>query len=271
MLLSLITLLTATPVGSQDSTPCLFDTAAHTIIDTVTVGLLAAVPKGQPVQMRHDYLLAAQTIQNFFQRPAQLRLPFWARTVQVRGQGPSITGLYGYVQFRLDQLGRLADTEIHVDMSSPDVAESIVAAVRRADSANAFLSPSRDILHDHGIIRLRFGIVPDTGRQSIPMLRLVVPMIVIDSVPTMISFPQLGYPVALRAAGVGDNVLLQFVVLPDGHIDPGSLDLLQAGYREFAVAAIDGVRRARFRPARIGACAVPTVVSMPVSFKVRGW
>jgi len=256
-------------VGSQDSTPCLFDTAAHTVIDTVTVGLVAAWRKEQPTEARDDYLLAAQTIQDFFQRPALLRLPFWARTVKSRGENPSITGLYGYVRFRLDQIGRLADTVIDVDMSSPDVGESIAAAVRRADSANAFTPPSRAVLHDHGTIRLRFAAVPDTGRHSIPLMRLVIPTIVIDSVPALISFPRLSYPVGLRRAGLGDRVTLQFVVLSDGRIDPGSLDLLQAGYREFAIQAINGVRKARFRPARIGACAVPTVVAMPVDFKIR--
>jgi TonB-like protein len=269
VLLSLVSLLASASLTSQDSTPCLFDTAAHTVIDTATVGLVPAWREGQPIQAREDYLLAAQAIQNFFQHPMQLRLPFWARTVSRRGQN-RVPGLYGFVRFRLDRLGRLPDADIQVDMASDDVGESIVAAIKRADSASAFSPPSPAVLHDHGTVRLRFGIVADTGRKSIRLMRLVIPAIVVDSEPAVISLPPLTYPEMLRRAGFTDRILLQFVVLSNGRIDESTLDLLHADYREFAVEAIHGVREARFRPARIGTCAVPTVVALPIDFKIRG-
>jgi len=258
-------------VGSQDSTPCLFDTAAHTVIDSVTVGLVAAWRKGQPTEARDDYLYAAQAIQTFFRRPEQVRFPFWARTVPGRGPNSYMRSLRGYVRFRLNGLGRLADKDIQVDMISPDVVASIVAAIQRADSANAFSPPSPRVLHDQGTIKLGLTVVPDTGRQSFPLMRLIIPAIVVDSEPVVISFPRMRYPNTLRRAGLGDRIVLRFLVLADGRIDPGSLDLLQAGYREFAIEAVSAVREARFRPARIGPCSVPLVVALPIDFKVRRW
>jgi len=257
--------------ASQDSTRCSFDTAAHTVMEPVTLSLAAFWRAGQPVAARTDYVFAAQAIQAQFQRPEQVRLPFSARTI---GRTPqpgtfSTLPLRGLVRFRLDRLGHLADEDIDVDFASQDLAHSIVAAVRRADSANAFSPPSGAVLHDHGFIRLRVEPRPDTAGSSVPLIRLMVPAVLVDSTPKEVTFPSIEYPSELRVAGVGDTVLLQVLVLSDGSVDRSSLDLLKAQYQETALEAVQWVQKAKFRPARIGGCAVPMFVSLPVAFKVK--
>ena len=264
-----VALLVGTQIPAQDSTACAFDIATHTVRASVTVGFIAPWRKGQRIETRQDYLSAAQAIQSFYERPAQVRLPLWARTVGPYASHSHLSGLRGQVQFRLDDVGRLADSQIVVQMASPDVAESIVAAIRRADSAGAFMPPSSAVRSEHGLIRLRLVPLPDSSRPAIPLLQLVVPAVVVDSEPALLAFPPLTYPMTLREEGLGDRVMMQFVVLPDGRIDPSSLDLVSGTYREFAVEAIEGLQAARFRPARIGRCPVPIMAAMPIDFKIR--
>ena len=257
--------------ASQDSTSCSFDTAAHTVMEPVTLSLAALWRAGQSVAARNDYVFAAQAIQTQFQRPEQVRLPLSARTI---GRTPqpgtfSTLPLRGLVRFRLDRVGHLADKEIQVDFPSQDVAHNILAAVKRADSANAFPPPSSAVLHDQGFIRLRVEPLPDTVGSNIPLIRLMVPEVLVDSAPAVVSFPPMEYPRELREAGLGDSILLKVLVLSDGSIDPSSLDLLNAQYRETALAVIEHVQNFKFRPARIGGCAVPMFVSLPVAFKIK--
>jgi len=258
-------------VHPQDTTSCSFDTAAHTVLRSVTLSLLPE-RRGRDVPLESDdYLYAAQAIQTYFQRPSQVRLPLWARTV---GHTPtpgtlSTLPLRGLVRFRLDRVGRLADQDIVVDYPSQDLGQSLVAAVRRADSANAFPPPGSAVLHDHGTIRIRLAEFSDSVGTQIPLIRLMVPAVIVDSVPSLISGPRLIYPEALRQAGLGGRVELRLLVLPNGHIDPNSVDLVAARYRGFAVRAVDWVQGAKFRPASIGECAVPMVITLPIDFKIK--
>ena len=256
---------------AQDSTPCSFDTAAHTVLQPVTLSMVPELRGRDSAAGRDDYLYAAQAIQTYFQRPEHVRLPFWALTVgRAPRPGPSTTlHARGLIRFRLDAVGHLADQDIAVDYPSDDLDQSIIRAVKRADSANLFPPPSRAVLHDHGTIRLRLMEFPDSVATQFPLIRMIVPAVVVDSAPSLISFPRLSYPDELRQAGVGDHVAVRFLILPDGHVDRNSLDLVAATYREFAREAVDRVEDARFRPARIGGCAVPMVVTLPVNFKIR--
>lgn len=273
-------LLTARFVA-QDTTTCWLDTLGHTFRDTITIGLGAGRPPNKSQAARADYLTSAQAVQSYFRQPALVRLPLWARTVVSPAsltlawrlsQADSVYapyGLHGHVLFRVDPTGRLADSTIAVDIASPDIRESIVAAVQRADSALAFSPPSQDVLSDRGKIRLQFVEIPNSQGTSVPLLRVVVPGIRLEEGASVVSFPQLSYPEVLREQSLGGHVVLQFVVRADGRIEANSIDLLQAEYRDFALAAIHGVEGARFQPAHIGRCKLPTIVRVPVDFKIR--
>ena len=205
-----------------------------------------------------------------------LRLPFSARVI-VPYRPPTDDdlkefapfGLEGFVRFRLDSTGRLADDSIDVVTGSPDVVESTIAAVKRADSAKAFSPPSPDVRRERGVIVLRFVEMGRTTVPSVALLRLIVPGIVADSAPEVTAMRQIWFPRHLRKTGMSERVVLQFVINADGRMDPTSLELVRANNRELASEAIRGIKDARFRPAMIGSCAVPALVLLPVDFKVR--
>lgn len=88
--------------------------------------------------------------------------------------------------------------------------------------------------------------------------------------PTLLSAGRLPeFPAAAIRAGIGDSLLVEFVVDTTGRAQPGSLILVRRSYREFAEAAFLAVRTARFTPARRGDCAVAARVQMPINFVLR--
>jgi hypothetical protein len=259
---------------AQD-TACKFDTIAHQRADSFVLG----IAPGWRISTKHtdppDYLSAAFAIQQYFRSPSQLRLPFWARTVDSKRSDTTSSefapyGFHGYVRFRLDDTGRLIDDSIEVETASIDLMESLVAAVRRADSSNAFSPPSTAVRHDKGRIFLRFVKIPRvTETRNVPLMRIAVAGIIVDSMPVLLSMPPLSYPEEPRRAGLTDRVLVKGLVRVDGRLEPGTIDLVRADYREFALEVMRRVQDARFRPASIGHCAVPTLVVLPVDFKIR--
>jgi len=258
---------------AQDST-CAFDTAAHSRIDSVVLGLAPGSRRDRHVPP--DFLDAARAIQAYFRPPAHLRIPLWARTVGrsdlsrlSEGSGYVGYGLSGDVTFRLDDTGRLTGDSIEVHSASGDIIDAVVAAVKRADSANVFTPPSKDVRHDHGKIRLRFVRTARDATTSVPLLLAVITGIVLDSGPAMISFPLLQYPTDARLLGVEDRVLIAGVIRPDGRMEPSTVDLVHATYQEFAVEALGKILDARFRPASVAHCAVPVLVVLPIDFKMR--
>jgi len=86
------------------------------------------------------------------------------------------------------------------------------------------------------------------------------------------------YPPDARRVHLAVTVLLQFVIGPDGRVDPSTLEVLRPTadtlraspsahyYQEFVDAAQAAVRNYRFYPARIGGCAVRQLVQFPVVF-----
>jgi TonB family protein len=287
------TSLRARDVIAQTSASCSFDTVAHTVMQSVNLALTSGITASRDAQQ--DYLLAAQAIQSYFQARQQLRLPLWARTVSpdtgvakpiivtvaaagLQDAGPvpppgeprprDIT-LRGYVRFRLTAVGRLVGSNIVVDAPSPDIADAIIAAVKRADSAQAFSPPSAAVRHDDGTIWLRVLAPPESSQQSVSLLRLGIPTVVLDSAADLVQHPPITYPENLWRAGTTGHVLLRAVVLPDGQVDGHSMELLHADHRELAQLVIDAIQQSRFRPARVGGCAVAATVLLPVDFRTR--
>jgi TonB family protein len=78
---------------------------------------------------------------------------------------------------------------------------------------------------------------------------------------------QSSYPSALRARGVAGEVELQFVVLPTGKVEAGSVEVLDASVPEFADAAKGAVEKLEFVPAKVGANPVRTRVVLPIAYR----
>ena len=74
------------------------------------------------------------------------------------------------------------------------------------------------------------------------------------------------YPDVLRKAGIEGEVLVQFVVRPDGRADVASLKVLKQSHELFATAVKNALPMARFNPALVGGRAVSQLVQMPYTF-----
>lgn len=74
------------------------------------------------------------------------------------------------------------------------------------------------------------------------------------------------YPANLRSAGVTGRVQVQFVVAPDGTVEPGSVEVIAATAAAFADAARSIVPKLKFRPGRKNGTAVRTRVVLPITY-----
>lgn len=273
-LLACASLCVAATLAAQER--CTFDTAARTSPDSVILGLAPGwgerLNTGRPDPP--DYANAAQAIRMHYQSPAQLRLPFWARVGTYVGPAADTSAFVGYgldgvVRFYLDDTGHLRPRAVQINSASVDIQRSVAEAIHRADSAGAFAPPSRQVRNDDGAIVLHFTDAVHDLSWNVPLLRVTIPAIYVDSPPEMLHMPRINYPMGALRTRTTDRVVLRFVVQEDGRPDTSTIELVQASYRDFARVVLRSISDARFKPARIGACAVPVLVNVPIDFKIR--
>jgi protein TonB len=92
---------------------------------------------------------------------------------------------------------------------------------------------------------------------------------VVDEPPERLSCPVPAYPRMMQQANIEGQVLLQFVVEPDGHVTRSTIEVLNSTHKAFEGPARDMVQRCLFRPGRIRAQAVRVLAQMPVVFALR--
>jgi hypothetical protein len=257
-------------LAPQDSA-CAFDTAAHLQYHSVILGLApgwrVTVGDSALPSPPADYAYAAQVIQAFFVAPDSVRLPLWARTIR-RGREPGdlAFGLDGHVRFHLANDGHLTNDRIEVSSSSPDIAAAIERALRRADGANAFRPPSRDVRRNRGEIVLHFINADPRNPADAALLRVTIPAIAVDSAPRLLEMPAPAYPVS---AQLSDRVIVKVVIGADGVPDASTMELVQARHRELAFGVLGAIPHGRFRPGRTAGCSLPMLVNLPFDFRAR--
>ncbi len=256
-----------------DSIGCYFDTTTFQRMTSLAIGLapgwrFSRLTPGKPVPAY--YLLVAQAIRQYYQAPASIGLPFWARTGMIRTDTLATVGhgFDGTVYFRLDDTGQLADDSIWATTDSPEMNASILGAIRRADSAKAFPPPDGDVRRDHGRIVLRTVNFDHARGPVVGLVRLSVPILDVDRAARFLNHPRIHFPDYERETGPGDDITLQFVVNESGSVDPGSVRILQGEYRDFARAALSGLADAKFAPAQVAGCEVPQLLQVQFRFRV---
>jgi TonB family protein len=80
------------------------------------------------------------------------------------------------------------------------------------------------------------------------------------------AFPR--YPDELRKAGVGGEVLAQFIVGPDGRADVESFKVLKSTHELFTKSVRAALPQMRFEPALVGGRAVHQLVQQPFTFSL---
>lgn len=276
MILALLSLL------SQDPAACSFDTAARIRPDTVILGLIAApAKKDASRELLADYLLAAGAIREQFSRLTMLRLPFATRVVSKKPKkipgSYAPYGLHGFVRFQLDSKGKVRDSTVVVTSASPDITDAVVAAIVLADSAYAFPPPSRALVDENGQIALRFVDTVDTKEPSIALARLIIPTVPVDDDPAVLNFRMQNDPGPVNPGPPGAGmrvtgrvrVVLEFIIDTDSTVAPGSLHILESPSSAVATRALESLKRAQFRPGKIGRCMVPALVRIAVETPER--
>ncbi|MGH7612823.1 MAG: energy transducer TonB [Gemmatimonadales bacterium] len=91
----------------------------------------------------------------------------------------------------------------------------------------------------------------------------------VQELPVLLASSPPAYPPLLRAAGVQGRVVLQVVVDTLGRVERGTLRVVHNDNPAFAAPAIESLRGARFRPARVFGRAVRVLVQIPVEFVLQ--
>lgn len=74
------------------------------------------------------------------------------------------------------------------------------------------------------------------------------------------------YPEDLRQMGLEGTVVLQVIVDSTGRADPKSIKVISATNPGFSAAAIEAVRKTRFRPGRLNGHALRVLLAVPIRF-----
>ena len=91
----------------------------------------------------------------------------------------------------------------------------------------------------------------------------------VDEPAAAIRQPQPRYPPALRLASIEGRVLVEFVIDTTGHIDPGSLRIVERTHQGFEAAALETLERSMFRPARVAGRPVRQRTLQSIAFRIR--
>lgn len=271
--------VTMAPLSSHaqsPSTACAFDTAAFTFTHSFTLGISAANPDLTPADGPPEAVEAARTIAAYFDPPASLALPFWARVAPAREDRPPPPssyvghGLDDFIHLTLGANGRLADRRIDVRTVSYELNDAITAAILKADSAGAFPAPSSFLAQRDNRITLRLVNKEHGGASAFPLMAITLPMVRAESNVKVLRFPDPQYPRNALAARVEEEVELSYVVGVDGAVDNSApFQLRRVLYRPFAEAVVVALKGGRYVPAQLAGCPVPMLAHQGFGFKLR--
>jgi len=91
----------------------------------------------------------------------------------------------------------------------------------------------------------------------------------VDELPLLLAGPSAVYPDLLRQAGVHGRVVLEAVIDTLGHVEPGSVLVVESAHPAFAAPAQHSLLASLFRPARVQGRAVRVRVRMAFDFVLR--
>jgi len=90
-----------------------------------------------------------------------------------------------------------------------------------------------------------------------------------DELPEMLAGPVAAYPDLLRQAGIHGRVVLEAVIDTLGHVEPGSVVVVESAHPAFVAPAQHSLLASLFRPARVQGRAVRVRVRLAFDFVLR--
>ena len=116
------------------------------------------------------------------------------------------------------------------------------------------------------------GVVGGTG--PVPIEGEVFLAAEVDETPSVIPGSNcIGkFPPAMQVAGIPGKVVMQFVVLTDGKVDPSSVKVMNSSHKAFEEPAKQGITgpECKFNPGKSRGSPVKVLVQQSVSFKLGG-
>lgn len=114
------------------------------------------------------------------------------------------------------------------------------------------------------------GGVPTGIRNELPAdPRFIAALADVDDAVEYLDGPAPRYPAALRQVGIEGWVQLRYIVGRDGIAETGSIVVERSSNASFELPAMDAIRLAHFKPARIRGRAVRQVVEQLVRFALH--
>lgn len=150
------------------------------------------------------------------------------------------------------------------------------AAAMLAWSPASAQTPSKDTTNGKPPAPVSGGDFQGVGRAGSPPERRAgdpYELSALDEQPTLLNRNEVSiamadlYPPELRQQGVGGSVILRFVILPDGSVDPASVGVVSASSPAFVEPAAGVVRQMRFRPGMVASTPVRSWVMLPIVFQ----
>jgi hypothetical protein len=244
------------------------DVVLHLTVQTAEpeiVSIAKAYTLPQP-----DAPLIAQAIARRFQRPAALHLTVDERTVLIPGPNGAVPEIAGSIAFVLHRDGRISRLRIHRASGAADIDTLLLAAVITAADSGDFSGLLMETRAD--ALPLWVGVTPSATSERVArlqLLRLRLPRYELEPVGLLKGQGAVRFPDAGRIPDMKDEILLSFVVGPDGRVLKDRTDVVSGKYREFMKAAYDGLARSKFTPAKYHGCPRSARVQRPYSFEVR--
>ena len=92
----------------------------------------------------------------------------------------------------------------------------------------------------------------------------------VDKRPERMSGPLPQYPAMLRQAGIEGNVMVEFVITPEGKVDSSSVNVVESTNRAFEAPARNVILGSLYSSGELDGARVSTLVSQQVGFRLAG-
>ena len=252
---------------AQETKPCVFDTAAHRDIDTVTLYVRAHAPDDTAINLQATRIVGA-LLRDRWHPPATIGRMFYPYTKANPARAAARSPASG--SFNVPAYHGRFDLRI----AAGDLVQAVALRSTTGDSATdssfmATLVPSRSAPAGNGrTVNLVVDLVSSPEIDDQPVLNLVVPWILVDGPLQQFDVHAPLYPPFERASRIGGYATIAFIVDENGHIDPTNMYAVEATRPAFAASAKSAILAAHYRPAMVAACAVKTRVEQRVVYTI---
>ena len=272
-----------------DSLPPTSDTMSYQVYATLEVPTEYRL--GDDGKLQRDSVsttfrrMVLQTIRQNFVPPQNPSLTTFVVRREVR---PPVAApvVFGEAMFSLTPTGGLADAELAQSSLSPEINQSLIDALHRADAAHMFPLPSEAGAKLSKVyVHLASGpLAPDSAAL---LFTIHVPAWQQWTYPGLDPAHRNAvpaYPTELEHAGYEGSLGIEFVVNADGSVEPSTVRLAWSTFNappsgtlgragvhlaDFITAIMTSLNSARFLPGTVGGCAVRELSAQPYNFKMR--